>query len=134
MSEQSDFPLPEITPLTEPYWKALSEGRLTFQRCGSCGAAWLPARAECARCLGDELGWETASGRGRLVSWVVYHHAFHKAFAQRLPYNVAIVELEEGPRLITNIVNPQAGLAVDRPVQLVIEQEHGVALARFRVV
>jgi hypothetical protein len=50
-----------------------------------------------------------------------------------LPYNVAVVELEEGPRLVTNIVEPVAGLAADAPVELAIEDEHGVALARFRL-
>ncbi|MBI3937507.1 MAG: OB-fold domain-containing protein [Betaproteobacteria bacterium] len=69
----------------------------------------------------------TRTGKGGVLQ-------FRPPCATRVPYNVAIVELEEGPRLITNIVNPQAGLAADRPVQLVIEQEHGVALARFRVV
>ncbi|MBI2225737.1 MAG: OB-fold domain-containing protein [Betaproteobacteria bacterium] len=134
MTETSDFPLPEVTPLTAPYWQALAAGRLVFQRCRKCGHAWLPARSECNACLGDDVGWENASGRGRIVSWVIYHYAFNKAFRDRLPYNVAIVALEEGPRLITNIVNPEAGLAADRPVELAIGQEHGVALARFCVV
>ena len=134
MPDTNDFPLPEANPLTASYWQALAEGRLVFQRCRKCGHAWLPARTECTGCLSDEVGWEQASGRGRIVSWVIYHHAFNKAFRDRLPYNVAVVELEEGPRLITNIVNPAAGLAADRPVQLAVEQEHGIALARFRMV
>ena len=62
---------------------------------------------------------------------MVYHHAYHEAFRDRLPYNVALVELDEGPRLITNIVNPDAGIAAEKPVTLKIEDEHGVALARF---
>ena len=76
----------------------------------------------------------TASGKGRVVSWVIYHHAYHEAFKEQLPYNVALVELDEGPRLITNIVNPDAGIAAERPVKLQIEDEHGVALARFALV
>ena len=66
-----------------------------------------------------------------MISWVVYHHAYHEAFRNRLPYNVALVELDEGPRLITNIVNPDAGIKAERLVKLQIEDEHGVALARF---
>lgn len=134
MTEPSDFPVPEAIPLTAPYWQALSEGRLVFQRCKKCGYAWLPARSECPACLGDDVAWETASGRARVVSWVIYHYAFNKAFRDRLPYNVAIVELDEGPRLITNIVNQGDGLAVDRPAELVLEQEHEVTVARFRLV
>ena len=125
-----DFPLPEETPLSQPYWDALRQGRLTFQRC-RCGHAWLPPRAECPECLAAEWDWTQASGQGRVISWVIYHHAYHEAFKERLPYNVALVELDEGPRLITNIVNPDAGIAAEKPVALKIEDEHGVALARF---
>ena len=125
------FPLPEPTPLSKPYWDALAQGRLTFQRCRKCNYAWLPARAECPECLAADWEWQTASGKGRVISWVIYHHAYHEAFKDRVPYNVTLVELDEGPRLITNIVNPEAGIKAERPVTLKIEDEHGVALARF---
>ena len=130
------FPLPEPTPLSQPYWDALREGCLTFQRCRHCGHAWLPPRAECPECLAAEWDWAGASGKGRLISWVIYHHAYHEAFKERLPYNVALVELDEGPRLITNIVNPDdhGGIAAERAVQLHIEDEHGVALAKFALI
>ena len=125
------FPLPEPTPLSQPYWDALTAGRLTFQRCRNCDHAWLPPRAECPECLAAEWNWVQASGKGRVISWVIYHHAYHQAFKERLPYNVALVELDEGPRLITNIVNPEAGMKAERAVKVKIENEHGVALARF---
>jgi len=130
------FPLPEPTPLSQPYWDALRQGRLTFQRCRHCSHAWLPPRAECPQCLEAEWDWTTASGKGRVISWVVYHHAYHEAFRDRLPYNVTLVELDEGPRLITNIVNPDhgGGIKAERPVQLHIEDEHGVALAKFALI
>ncbi|MCC6247980.1 MAG: OB-fold domain-containing protein [Rubrivivax sp.] len=133
-----DLPQPEINELTRPYWDALREGRLVFQRCG-CGHAWLPARHECPACLASAPGnarWEPASGRGTLVSWVVYHTAYHPAFESRLPYNVALVQLEEGPRLLTNIVDGHAALtseAADRPVELEVQWEGDLALARFRL-
>ncbi len=125
------FPAPERTGLNSAYWDGLAEGRLMFQRCLACGHAWLPARAECPECLRAEWGWEEASGQGRLVSWVVYHVAFHDWFKARVPYNVATVELAEGPRLLSNIVG-DAALRIDMPVVLAIEREEGVALARFR--
>jgi len=133
-----DLPQPEITEVSRPYWQALREGRLVFQRCG-CGHAWLPARTECPACLASAASnarWEQASGRGTLVSWVVYHTAYHPAFESRLPYNVALVQLEEGPRLLTNIVDgPEALTAevADAPVELKIEWEGDLALARFRL-
>jgi uncharacterized OB-fold protein len=126
-----DIPLPEKTPLTAPYWQALDEGHLVVARC-DCGHAFLPPRPLCPRCLQAAWRWERASGKGRLVSWVVYHTAYHPAYADRLPYNVALVELDEGPRLITNLVDAPDQLVADAPVDLCIEREQGWALARFR--
>lgn len=123
--------MPTITPLTEPYWQGLQAGELRHQVCGSCGNVWLPAREECPRCLSGEVSWSPSTGRGRIVSWVVYHHASHPAFATRVPYNVAIVELEEGARLITNVLADESDLAIDRPVVLRVEQEDGFSLPRF---
>ena len=131
----SSLPPPERTELTAPYWQALDRGELVFQRCSRCENAWLPARTECPRCLGEEWRWETASGGARLVSWVVYHRSYHPAFAGRLPYNVAIVELEEGPRLISNVagVSGGEGLEADMRLRLHVEREGDVPLARFRI-
>jgi uncharacterized OB-fold protein len=65
------------------------------------------------------------------VSWVVYHHGYHEYYAARLPYNVAVVELAEGPRLISNVVDARKPLAINMPLRLVIQREAGVPLARF---
>jgi hypothetical protein len=127
-------PLPERDALSAPYWAALDAGRHVYQRCTACAHAWLPARGECPRCLSAHSRWETASGAARLISWVVYHTAFHPAFKERLPYTVAVVELREGPRLITNIIDsdPET-LRIDQPLRLVIERESGVAVPRYAV-
>ena len=129
------MPVPERTEVATPFWEALDRGDLLFQRCSECANAWLPARTECPRCLGADWGWERASGGGRLVSWVVYHRSYHPAFDDRLPYNVAIVELEEGPRLITNIAGVVGGegLALDMKVHLHVERDGEVPLARFEI-
>ena len=133
-TDMTTIPEPEVNPVNAPHWEGLKQGKLLYQRCGACGHAWLPAREDCPNCLSPENDWVEASGRGKLVSWVIYHVPFNKAFAGKLPYNVAVVELDEGPRAITNIVNPDDGLKADRPVELVVEEEDGVALARFRLV
>ena len=126
------FPAPQTNEAAAPYWRALEEDRLAFQRCSLCGHAWLPPRGECPRCLSPDSQWTTASGRATLVSWVVYHHGYHAYYAARLPYNVAVVELAEGPRLISNVVDAQERLRIDMPLTLVIQRESGVALARFK--
>lgn len=128
-----EMPKPEPTELSRPYWDALRDGHLMFQRC-DCGHAWLPARKHCPGCLKPGPRWERASGKGILLSWVVYHTAYHPAFADRLPYNVALVQLDEGPRLLTNIVGGDEALIADAPVELKVEWEGDTALARFRQV
>jgi uncharacterized protein len=131
MTGDTNFPAPQVNEVSAPYWRALDEGRLMFQRCAVCGHAWLPPRTECPRCLAAQPRWETASGAAKLVSWVVYHHGYHEHFANRLPYNVAVVELAEGPRLISNVNASQERLRIDMSLKLAIEREAGVALARF---
>ena len=86
-------------------------------------------------CLpGLATAWERAGGSGTLLSWVVYHTAYHPAFEAKLPYNVALVQIDEGPRLITNIVDPHDELVGNARVQLQVEWEGDTALARFRLV
>lgn len=125
---------PPADPLSDPFWEALrTAGKLTFQKCRHCGNSWLPARSECPRCLRADWGRETASGVAKLVSWIVYHRAFNDAFAGRLPYTVAVVELAEGPRMTSNVVgvaDPEA-LRIDQPLKLVVEQDFGMAVPRF---
>lgn len=135
MSVVEQIEVPEAGPLLAEHRAALAGGRLTFQRCGACGNAWLPPRDACPGCLSPEWRWEEAGGTGRLVSWVVYHRAYHPAFADRVPYNVALVELDEGPRLITNVIDVDGaeGLALDGPVQWVPDREGEVPVARFRL-
>jgi uncharacterized protein len=94
---------------------------LAFQRCRACSNAWLPERSECPRCLVADWAWETASGRGRLISWVVYHRAYHESVADRVPYNVSLIELEEGPRVIANVPG-DSRLHADMPVRLISGQ------------
>lgn len=129
------FPKPEITDVNRPFWYGLEQGRLCYQHCPACGNDWLPAREHCPSCLASGAEWKAASGRGKVVSWITYNMAYAPHLSEKLPYDVTIVELQEGPRLLTNIVDSEAGakLSVDLPVLLAIETEHGVALPRFRM-
>jgi uncharacterized protein len=127
--------MPERDALNTPYWDSLAKGVLSFQRCDACGHAWLPARSECPNCLVDGWQWVPAAGGAKLISWVVYHLAYHPAFANRLPYNVAVVELDEGPRMISNVVTggSPAVLHIDQRLRLTIEDEGGTSVPRFAV-
>ena len=127
------IPAPPSNDLTRPFWQALQhDGTLTFQRCKACGHAWLPARSDCPNCLGDRWSREPSKGLGTLVSWVVYRHAYDPAFEARLPYTVAVVQLDEGPRLISNVVGVDAAsLRIDQRLRLAIEDEIDFKVPRF---
>jgi uncharacterized protein len=97
--------LPNITEENQLFWASLRDHDLKLPFCMRCEKAFYPPQSRCPRCLGQRLEWRQASGRARLHSWVVVHQVYDKSFADRVPYVVAAVELEEGPRLITNVVN-----------------------------
>jgi uncharacterized OB-fold protein len=123
----------EIDKLDETYRDALAQGRLLFQTC-ACGQRWMPPRLACSACLGSNWKWEAAQGGGQLKSWVVYHVAFHEAFRERVPYNVAIVQLDEGPSVITNILADNALLRAEARVRFVASLEGERTLAKFELV
>lgn len=129
----TDFPQPDITDTNRPFWDGLREGQLRYQQCDQ-GHRWLPARDFCPSCLSSDIQFVAASGRAKLVSWVIYRTAFHDAFKDRLPYNVALIELEEGPRLMSNVLCAPDALSADLAVELAIEQEGALSVARFRPV
>jgi uncharacterized OB-fold protein len=111
--------LPQPTPLSAPYWQAARAGRLVVQRCAACGHAQLYPRSLCTRCAGERLGWEDASGRGRVKSFTVIRRAVSAAYEADVPYVVALIELAEGPTLMSNVVGcaPEA-VRIGAPVRV----------------
>jgi uncharacterized protein len=101
--------VPGLTELTAPYWAAAREGRLAVQECQSCRQVWHPPLPRCPHCHAESLGWRDSSGDGTVYSYTVVRHATHFAFADKIPYVLAIVELAEGPRLVTALT----GIAPD---------------------
>jgi hypothetical protein len=116
-------PIPTPDERSAPFFAAAREGQLLIKRCSACGA-WLAPQIEvCPGCLSEKLGWAGASGRGKVHSFVVMHQVLHPAFREEVPYNVAIIELEEGPRLTSNVVGIADGeLRVGMAVEAVFEQ------------
>lgn len=98
-------PLPEIDADTEEFWQGARDRRFLLYQCQNCRTYYYPA-IECTACdeLTPPMKWVESSGRGRLFTWVVMHRKYHDGFAEDVPYNVALVELEEGPYYLTNIV------------------------------
>jgi uncharacterized OB-fold protein len=95
-------------PLSAPFWEAASEGRLVLQRCDSCGAHQHYPRPFCLACDGEALSWTDASGLGTVYSQATVHVPVHPQLPP--PYVIAVVELDEGPRLTTNIVDGETSI------------------------
>ncbi len=116
-------PIPAPDPTTAPFWKAASEGRLEVQRCGSCKKLVFYPRPICPGCGSRELSWEKLQGVGVVYTYTVVYRPAHPGMAPATPYVVAIVELEEGARIMTNIVDcdPRA-VSIGMEVEVVFEK------------
>lgn len=127
------IPAPEIDETNRWYWEGLEQGELRYQCCRRCGHAWLPPTEECSECLVADWEIQVADGEATLVSWVLYHVAMHPAFSDRVPFNVAVVMLAEGPRTVTNLIDIPDWTEVHAamPLLLKIEEDDGIYLARF---
>lgn len=97
-------PTPEITEPAAAFWDAARARRLVIQRCATCGRWQHPPRPWCVTCLSDAVDFADASGLGSVYSFTVVRRAAHPAFTERVPYVYALVDLDEGVRLITNVV------------------------------
>ena len=128
-------PLPAITPLDKPFWEFARRHELRLQRCSDCRKFRYPTSPVCADCDSDSYEWEKVSGRGKIRSWVVFHHGYFPSFAEELPYNVAIVTLDEGPQMVSNILAPNETLRGNMPVQVVFEDATDeISIPKFRPV
>jgi uncharacterized protein len=122
--------VPEPTPETQPYWDGAAEGSLRIQRCAECGPYFYP-RDFCPGCGSSTVEWFTASGRATLYSYTINHRP---APGFDGPYAIAVVELAEGPRLMTNIVgieNTPANLVLDMDLVVTFEQRGEVWIPQF---
>ncbi len=119
-------PLPQpITPEARPYWDGLKAQQLMLPKCADCGHTFFYPRALCPRCASRAITWIQASGRGRLHAFGIAYQSFNRAFKVPPPYVLAMIELEEGPRLLSNLVNVTADPAhvkCEMPVEVVFER------------
>lgn len=108
-----------MTPVTAAYWDAAVDGRLLLQRCGSCGHVQHYPRTLCGACWSPDVTWVDAAGTGAVATFTVVHVPGHPAWAGEVPYVLALVELDEGPRLLTNVVGiPPSAVVVGQRVRL----------------
>ena len=135
---QWDIPLlkPTKSEETTPFWEGTEAGELRVQQCEECGSRQLPASPVCVECLSPKVSWVATSGRGTIFSYTVIHHNDSVPFREMLPYIVALVDLEEGARVTSNILEctPEV-VHVGMPVEVVYEEINDeVTLPQFRPV
>jgi len=126
------IPLPHATPVSAPHWQGCREGRLLVQRCATCGRYVFIPRPGCTHCLTGTLEWVESSGRGTVYSFSVVHRPQRPEF--EVPYVVAVIELEEGWHMLSNLVDvaPEA-VGVGLPVEVAFrEMSPDVTLPYFR--
>ncbi len=124
---------PQPTPETQHFWDGTRAGELRLQRCNACGKVYFPPRPFCPACAARDVAVFAASGKGRLYSYVIHHRPV-PGFTP--PYAIAVVELDEGPRMMTNITGcPQTpeALQLDMPVEVAFEKlDDEITLPLFR--
>lgn len=130
----ADGLVPKPVPETAPFWEAAKDDRLLIQRCRACGRHYFYPRPFCPHCTSDDVVWDEVSGRGRLMSYVINHRPMPPTGQAQV---IALVELDEGVRLLTNIVDAApdpAALQLDAPVAVAFEPRGEYKLPVFRLV
>jgi uncharacterized OB-fold protein len=125
-------PLPKPSPTSRPFWDAARKHELMLQRCDACRAYIYYPRSRCPHCMSDRLSWTKVGGHGTVYSYTVVRRPSSRSFADA-PYVLAIVDLQEGVRMTTNIVAPPEKVRVGMPVEVLFDDvtpEH--TLVKFR--
>lgn len=132
--EQIVRPIPQITPELRPFFEASKQGQLVVQKCANCGTLRFPPRRMCSNCLSREASWTPVSGEGEVYSFIIMHRVYHPAFANQVPYAVAMIKLKEGAKMISNVIgiNPHE-IKCGMPVKVSFEKlDDEVTLPMFR--
>nr|MDO8091185.1 Zn-ribbon domain-containing OB-fold protein [Candidatus Sigynarchaeota archaeon] len=127
-------PLPTPTPISKKYWEAAREHKLMIQKCGDCGENVFYPRAFCPKCMSSNLNWIESSGKGKLHSFCVVYSTGYPEFREDVPFIIALVELEEGVHMLSNLVECKPEDAqVDMDVEVVFDDvTEEFSLPKFR--
>lgn len=129
-------PLPTLDDENRPFWTAARLGKLRMQKCKACSHIRYPISHVCPECLSEGFDWADLSGNGTVYSSIVFHQVYHQAFAAEVPYNVSLIQLEEGPRLFSNVVGiAPSDVKVGDRVEVIFDAlTEDISLPRFRLV
>jgi uncharacterized OB-fold protein len=123
--------IPEPDEDSKQFFDGALEGNLMLMKCNNCGTHRMPSRKNCDICLSTDTSWVASSGKGTVYTFSIMHQQFHPGY--QVPYNIITVELEEGPRINSNMVGIENdAIKVGMPVQVEFERYDDVALPKFR--
>lgn len=129
-------PLPNPNePDTAPFWEATKRGELRFQRCDDCEALVFYPRHHCTSCLGQNLTWHTSKGAGTVYTYSVIRQSYHPFFRGKVPFAVAWIDLDEGPRILSNLTgveDPTTEVEVGQRVTVDWEEHEELSIPLFR--
>ena len=126
-------PIPEITQLNRLFFEGTAQGELRVLHCLACETKFRFAHPLCPNCWSDDYEYQVCSGRGVVDTFTVMHMPPYEAFAGDVPYVIALVMLEEGVRMMANIIGmPAKDVVIDMPVEVFFEQRGNVAVPQFR--
>ena len=130
--KEHPIPAPTVHPDNQAFWEGVQREELVFQRCKGCGVWSHPPRPMCPKCRSVEKDWVPSAGKGKIHSWVTYQKAPHPGF--KAPYAVVLVELEEGVRMVSNLVDVKPEeIVMGLPVEVVFDRVTAeVVLPKFR--
>ena len=129
-------PLPIINEDTIPYWQYCRNHELRMQQCTHCGYIRFPVGIVCPQCGSMDAAWQRLSGHGRVYSYVIYRQAYHPAYKDDIPYTVAVIQLDEGPRMEGNLTGCKGeDIRIDMPVEVYFDDvTDDISLPKFRPV
>jgi len=129
-------PIPFPDNVTSTFWEATKDNKLLIQQCDDCGARQFFPQSYCRNCLAENLGWIEATGRGKVYTYTIVNRPPTVRFQEDVPYVVALIELEEGVRMMSNVVgiDPEA-VRIDMPVEVVFDEiTPAISLPKFKPV
>jgi uncharacterized OB-fold protein len=129
-------PLPNLNEYdTREFWEGTLEKKIRYQQCDDCETIVFYPRRHCTGCLGNNLSWQTASGKGTVYSFSVVRQSYHPFFRNLIPYAVAWIDLDEGPRLLSNVVgvdDPLNDVSIGQPVEVEWEEHEELCIPLFK--
>jgi len=134
MTKAQEKNLPRPTPETAAYWEGCRQHELLIQRCTHCGAYQFYPRILCSACMSEHVEWVQSAGCGQVLTFTIVRRAVSEAYAAEVPYVVALIQLEEGPKMMSNLVHCEPdSVEIGMPVEVVFEDwSEEITIPKFR--